>query len=49
MNTGKVDMTELYNFIVKVKELDLYGAAHPKCCVDENDTVCSCTATTLKD
>ena len=42
-------MTEIYDFIVKMKELDLYGKAHPKCCKDETDTVCSCSAKTLKD
>ena len=40
---GGLDMTQLYNFIKSIKELDLYGKAHPKCCKDENDTNCSCT------
>jgi hypothetical protein len=46
---GGLDMTELYNFIKSVKELDLYGAAHNTCCKDETDTDCSCTAKSTKD
>ena len=34
-------MTEIYNFIVKLKEIDLYGYAHP-CCDNDPNAECSC-------
>lgn len=45
LTAGGLDLTQMYNFIKSVKELDLYGAAHPKCCKDANDTTCSCDST----
>jgi len=40
-----LDLTDVYNFITKIKDLDLYGYAHPrKCCADGTQVDPSCGA-----
>ena len=40
-----LDLNDVYTFITKIKDLDLYGYAHPrKCCADgtQVDPTCTC-------
>jgi hypothetical protein len=34
---GCLDMTELFDFVKQIKELNLYGKAHGKCCATNAD------------
>jgi len=43
-----LDLNDVYNFITKIKDLDLYGYAHPRqCCADgtQVDPSCNCVET----